>query len=81
MYGVGTFGKLLILQIHGSCGAPGTLVAAGLSIAFHGGAHGGGSLAELLTISTVVNFLLYAGLCIAARSLVKAFLKANRDSV
>jgi hypothetical protein len=58
-------------------GAPGTLVAAGLSIALHGGAHGGGPLAEFLAISTAINFLLYVGLCIAARSLGRFFLKRS----
>jgi hypothetical protein len=58
-------------------GVPGILVAAGLSIALHGGGHGGGPLVELLAISTAINFLLYAGLCLAARSLGKFFLKRN----
>jgi len=58
-------------------GVPGILVAAGISIALHGGAHGGGPLGELLAISTAINFLLYAGLSLAARSLGKFFLKRN----
>jgi hypothetical protein len=54
-------------------GAPGILIAAALSITLHGGAHGGGPLTELLTISTAINFLFYAGLGICAQAIWKMF--------
>jgi hypothetical protein len=49
-------------------GAPGILIAAVVSMALLGGAHGGGPLGMLLVIATPINFLLYAGLGIAARA-------------
>ena len=45
---------------------PGMLLAAVLSIALHGGAHGGGPLGELLLIATPANFFLYLGIGLAA---------------
>lgn len=48
-------------------GVPGILIAAVVSMALLGGAHGGGSLGMLLVIATPINFILYAGLGIAAR--------------
>ena len=58
-------------------GAPGTLIAAALSITLHGGAHGGGPLAELLAFSTPINFLCYAGLGLAARAVWRKLNKGN----
>jgi len=49
-------------------GVPGILIAAVVSMALLGGAHGGGPLGMLLVIATPINFLLYAGLGIAARA-------------
>jgi len=49
-------------------GVPGILIAAVVSMALLGGAHGGGSLGMLLVIATPINFLLYAGLGIVARA-------------
>lgn len=60
-------------------GMPGILLAAVLSIALHGG-HGGGPLGELLGFSTTINFLLYAGLCLAIQSLWRFFRKWSGES-
>src|SRR5437763_10255492 len=50
-------------------GVPGILIAAAVSMVLLGGAHGGGPLGMLLAIATPINFLLYAGLGVAARAL------------
>jgi hypothetical protein len=49
-------------------GVPGILIAAVVSMALLSGAHGGGPIGMLLVIATPINFLLYAGLGIAARA-------------
>jgi hypothetical protein len=61
-------------------GMPGILLAAAVSIALLGGAHGGGPLGMLLLIATPINFLLYVGLGIAAQSVGKIFRKKNGQS-
>ena len=61
-------------------GVPGILIAAAVSIALLGGAHGGGPLGMLLLIATPINFLLYLGLGIAAQSVGKLFKKKNGES-
>ena len=58
-------------------GAPGLFVAAVLPIVLQGG-HGGGPLAEMLVISTPINFLVYAGLGAAVRATWK-MLKRRRS--
>jgi hypothetical protein len=58
-------------------GAPGLFVAAVLSIVLQGG-HGGGPLAEMLVISTPINFLVYAGLGAGVRATWK-MLKRRRS--
>jgi hypothetical protein len=49
-------------------GVPGILIGGVVSMALLGGGHGFGSLGMLLVIATPINFLLYAGLGIAARA-------------
>ena len=56
-------------------GAPGILIAAALSITLHGSAHGGGPLAELLAVSSPINFLCYLGLGVVARAVWKVLNK------
>ncbi len=58
-------------------GVPGILIGAAVSMALVGGAHGGAPLGMLLLIATPINFLLYVGLGVAARKLVKVFIKRN----
>ena len=59
-------------------GAPGILIAAAVSMALLGGAHGGGPLGMLLIIATPINFLLYVGLGVAARAVWKMLKKNER---
>jgi branched-subunit amino acid ABC-type transport system permease component len=60
-------------------GVPGILIAAAVSMALFGGAHGGGPLGMLLIIATPINFLLYVGLGVSVRSVLKG-LKRRRSS-
>ena len=61
-------------------GVPGILIAAAVSMVLLGGAHGGGPLAMLLVIATPINFLLYAGLGIAARTVCRFLIKRSEES-
>ena len=54
----------------GLVGLPGILIAAVVSIALLG-SHGGGSLGMLLVIATPVNFLVYFGLAVAMKKVVR----------
>ena len=59
---------------------PGILIAAVVSMALLGGAHGGGPLAMLLIIATPINFLLYVGLAVAGRAVWKMLKKRSDGS-
>jgi len=61
-------------------GAPGILIAAVVSMALLGGAHGGGPLAMLLIIAAPINFLLYLGLAVAGRAVWKMLKKRSDES-
>jgi hypothetical protein len=61
-------------------GVPGILIGAAVSMALLGGAHGGGPLGMLLIIATPINFLLYVGLGVAARSVLKGLNKRSHTS-
>jgi len=58
-------------------GAPGLFVSAVLPIVLQGG-HGGGPLAEMLVVSTPINFLVYASLGAAVRGAWKILKKRKR---
>lgn len=77
MPGSWTLSELFILQGDIAGGVPGILIGAAVSMALVGGAHGGAPLGMLLLIATPINFLLYVGLGVAARKLVKVFIKRN----
>ena len=77
---LGPSGSYAFCQQIAFLGAPGTLIAAALSIALHESSHGGGPLAELLAISTPINFLFYAGLGVAARAAWNVLNKRNDKS-
>src|SRR5712692_5687967 len=61
-------------------GVPGILIAAAVSMALLGGAHGGGPLGMLLIIATPINFALYIGLGVAARAVWKILNKRSDKS-
>ncbi len=71
------FGSYLFWSKVALIGFPGLVVAVVLSSALRGGGHGGGPLGEMLLISTVINFVVYAGLGIAAQSLWKVLNKRD----
>jgi len=77
---LGSSASYLFCRYIALIGAPGILVGAVLSIALHGGSHGGGPLAELLAISACINFLLYAGLCVIGRTLGRFYLKQRNGN-
>ena len=61
-------------------GVPGILIAAAVSMALLGGAHGGGPLGMLLIIATPINFALYIGLGVAVRAVWKILNKRSDKS-
>src|SRR6266851_1852185 len=61
-------------------GVKGIMIAAAVSMALVGGAHGGGPLGMLLMIATPINFLLYVGLGVAARAVWKMLKKTSGRS-
>lgn len=61
-------------------GVPGILIAAAVSMALLGGAHGGGPLGMLLAIATPINFALYMGLGVAARAIWEILKRRSNKS-